>query len=316
MAHGTALVLGTSRLGTDVAHALAATGAFARVVTAGTMPPAVRNRHRRIDFLDRGAPRRLAAVLADVAPDAIVQLALSESPLTPVREGRHDAAVAATVSTGVRLFRERGGDLRRMVALSSTAVYGLARSSPLLFDERYTVGTGGRADHRFDGGEVDTASLYGRWVRDLREYEALLAKLAEDTGMRLVVLRAAYISAGPGSNPIVEYLAAPLPVRVLGHDPPVQVVHYDDLVETILRAAEERVSGTINVVARGAVPITRLGALAGRYMLPLPHSLARLVAPEVLGVDPLCSRCVADGSRAVQLLGFQPRRSAEEALGG
>ncbi|MEE8311672.1 MAG: NAD-dependent epimerase/dehydratase family protein, partial [Candidatus Binatia bacterium] len=305
-----------SRLGTDVARALAATGAFARVATAGTMPPAVRNRHRRIDFLDRGAPRRLAAVLADVAPDAVVQLALSESPVTPVREGHHDVAVAATVSTGIRLLRERGGEVRRMVALSSTAVYGLARSSPLLFDERDTSAAGAGADPRFEGGEVDTASLYGRWVRDLREYEAVLAKLAEDTGMRLAVLRAAYISGGPVSNPITEYLAAPLPVRVLGHDPPVQVVHYDDLVETILRAAEEPVSGTINVVARGAVPVTRLGALAGRYMLPLPHALARLVAPEVLGAAPLCSRCVADGSRAVQLLGIQPRRSAEEALGG
>ena len=100
VARGTALVLGTSRLGTDVARALAATGAFARVATAGTMPPAVRNRHRRIDFLDRGAPRRLAAVLADVAPDAVVQLALSESPVTPVREGHHDVPVAAFVTGG------------------------------------------------------------------------------------------------------------------------------------------------------------------------------------------------------------------------
>ena len=167
-----------------------------------------------------------------------------------------------------------------------------------------------------DGGEVDAASLYGRWVRDLREYETVLASLAEDTGMRLAVLRAAYISAGPVSNPMAEYLAAPLPVRVLGHDPPVQVVHYDDLVEAILRAAEEAVSATINIVARGAVPVSRLGALAGRYMFPLPYALARLVAPAVLGADPLRSRCVADGGRAVQLLGIQPRRCAEEALGG
>lgn len=308
VAHGTALVLGTSRLGTDVARALAATDAFARVFTAGTMPAAVRNRHRRIDFLDRGSPRRLAHVLADFAPDAIVQLALSQSPVSPAREGRYDAALAAAVSAGVRLWQERGGRLARMVALSSTAVYGLARSSPLVFDERVSEPAAAN--------EPDGATLYGRWVRDLRAYESTLVELASDSAIRLVVLRAAHVTGGPLSNPLAEYLEAPLPVRVLGYDPPVQVVHYDDLVDAVLRAAEEPVAGIVNVVARGAVPVTRVGALAGRYLLPVPHVLARLIAPEVLGAEPLRARCIADGGRAVQLLGIAPRHGAEEALRG
>ena len=156
IAQGTALVLGTNELGRDVARALAATDAFARVFTAGTMPPAVRDRHRDIDFLDRGAPRKIAAALGDLSPRCLIVLSLSESPVTPERNRRYDSLVASGIAAALRIWHERGGRLERLIVLSSTAVYGLARSSPLVFDDRCDgEGDRGTDDRLYDEAELD-----------------------------------------------------------------------------------------------------------------------------------------------------------------
>jgi nucleoside-diphosphate-sugar epimerase len=317
IAQGTGLVLGTNELGRDVARALAATDAFARVFTAGTMPVAVRDRHRDIDFLDRSAPRKIAAALGDLSPRCLIVLAVSESPVTPERNRRHDSLVASGIAAGVRIWHDRGGRLERLIVLSSTAVYGLARSSPLLFDDRREgEGEGWPEDGLPDESELDPASTYGRWVRDLREYEALLESVASDLDIGLTLLRSAHIVGGPIASPVNAYLDSVFPVRVLGSDPPVQVIHYDDLVDAILRTCEEDVDGVLNIVARGTVALSRLGALSGRFLFPLPGVVARLAAPDVLGVEPLRARCVADGRRTLQRLGIRPRLTTEEALGG
>lgn len=317
IAQGTALVLGTNELGRDVARALAATDAFARVFTAGTMPPAVRDRHRDIDFLDRGAPRKIAAALGDLSPRCLIVLSLSESPVTPERNRRYDSLVASGIAAALRIWHERGGRLERLIVLSSTAVYGLARSSPLVFDDRCDgEGDRGTDDRLYDEAELDPASTYGRWVRDLREYEALLRAAASDLDISLALVRSAHIVGGPIASPVNAYLDSALPVRVLGSDPPVQLIHYDDLVDAILRTCEEDVDGVLNIVARGTVALSRLGALSGRFLLPLPGVIARFAAPEVLGIEPLRARCVADGRRTVQRLGIRPRLTTEEALGG
>jgi nucleoside-diphosphate-sugar epimerase len=301
------LLLGTNALASDVAVAAADAGRFRRVVAVGPIPGGRRDDQRRIDFFERGAPRRLAALIAEISPTLIVQLAASQSPVTPSRRGRYDLTIARVVSSAVRLWYGRGGRLRRMIVLSSTCVYGLARSSPLLFRE---------SDYPPGGEDVEPYSAYGRWVRELRDAEDLYRDVARDLSLDLLVLRAASVFGGPLSSPLGDYLSASLPLRVFGYDPPQQVVHYGDLVQAIERALEERATGTLNVVARGAVPLSRVAALAGRFVPPVPSVVARLFAPAALGVGALRWRCVADGSRATQVLGVSPAVRAEDAVAG
>jgi len=301
-----ALVLGIDQLTTDVARALTNSEAFSQVWTAGNGEAIRPSRHRKLDFFDRGGARRLAGILADVNPQTIVQLAVSRSPVTPARRGRFDATIAHALSSALRVWRERGGRPRSLVVLSSTAVYGLARTGPLLFDETSRP-TG------LD--EADPSSPYGRWVQELRAAEHAYAELAEDSGLSLTVLRSAAVVGGPVASQVTDYLGSWFPVRVAGYDPPIQLVHYSDLVQSIVRVLEERAAGTINIVGRGVIPLSRLAARSGRFLWPMPPAAARWLAPEALGVGALCWRCVADGSRALQTLGMVPQFTAEQALG-
>jgi nucleoside-diphosphate-sugar epimerase len=191
-----------------------------------------------------------------------------------------------------------------VVLLSSTAVYGVSEASPIL---------------RIETDELEplprqASDEHGRWVSGLREREEAYGELGREASWRVLCLRAAAVVGGPVRSEIADYLDATMPVRVAGFDPPIQVLHYADLLDAIERGVVEDVAGTLNVVGRGVVLLSRLVALCGRVAVPLPETVARWLAPSALGADALKWRCVADGRRAEQVLGFHARFSAEEAL--
>ena len=95
-----------------------------------------------------------------------------------------------------------------------------------------------------------------------------------------------------------------------------QLIHHRDLTEAIVRATLDRARGVLNIASRGVVPLSRMAALSGRLAPALPYDLALRMAPEVLGAAPLRWRCVADTRRVVQVLGFSPSYTAEEAIVG
>lgn len=300
----TVLVVGVNALLGDVADALARTGEYDQVVTAGLVIAGATRPAHEVDLLARGASRRFAEVLAEVGPGLIVDLWRSESALHPERVGRYDAAAGEAVVAGLRLWRQRGGKPCRVVLLSSTAVYGVSEASPIL---------------RIETDELDplprqASDEHARWVSGLREREEAYGELGREAGWRVLCLRAAAVVGGPVRSEIADYLDATMPVRVAGFDPPIQVLHYADLLDAIERGVNEDVTGTLNIVGRGVVLLSRLVALCGRVAVPLPETVARWLAPSALGADALKWRCVADGRRAEQVLGFHARFSAEEAL--
>jgi len=300
----TVLVVGVNALLGDVADVLTRTGEFERVVTAGLVEGGATRPSYEIDLLARGASRRFAEVLAEAGPGMVVDLWRSESALHPERVGRYDAAAGEAAVAGLRLWRQRGGKPCRVVVLSSTAVYGVSEASPIL---------------RIEADELDplprkAGDEHGHWIAGLRERESGYRELGHETGWRVLSLRAAAVVGGPIRSEIADYLDAAMPVRVAGFDPPIQVLHYADLLDAIERGTIEDVEGTLNVVGRGVVLLSRLVALCGRVALPLPEMLARWLVPAALGSDALKWRCVADGRRAEQVLGFHARFSAEEAL--
>ncbi len=296
-----ALLLGANELVGDVADALQRGRDFDHIVTAGAETGSGTKPHAAVHLLERGAERKLAEILAEAAPSVIVDLWRSESVSQPARVGRYDAAAAEAVVAGLRLWTSRGGKSCRLVVLSSTAIYGVSSASPVL---------------RAEGDDVDAvaADEHGRWVEELREREAIYGQLTGERGWRVLCLRAAAVVGGPLRSEITDFLDAPLPVRAIGFDPPIQLLHYTDLVEALARGAVEDVDGTLNVVGRGVVALSRLAALGGRVALPMPLPLARRLAPTALGAEALRWRCVADGRRAEQVLGFRARYTAEEAV--
>jgi nucleoside-diphosphate-sugar epimerase len=300
----TLLVLGANALIGDVVDAVTRSGGFDRIETAGLDRDSPLAPAHALDLLARGSARRFAEILAEVAPTLIVDLWRSETATHPARVGRYDAAAGQAAVEGLRLWRSRGGKPCRVVVLSSTAVYGVGESSPILRIEADALEP--LAQRRGDA--------HARWVDELRDRETHYAGLEAENGWRVLCLRAAAVVGGPIRSEILDYVSAVLPVRIAGFDPPMQVLHYTDLLDALARGVTEDAEGTLNVVGRGVVLLSRLVALSGRVALPLPEPLARWLAPSALGAEALKWRCVADGRRAAQVLGFHARFSAEDAL--
>lgn len=295
-------VIGAGELAHDVVRGLVAHGADRTVVVISTTGAENAAAHS-IDPSSASCSRDLAEMLAAFAPTTIVLLGLSQSPVVPANPWNADAALVDVLLSALDRFAKQGGREPALLFLSSTAVYGVAASSPLIFDERTVLPR-----------ETVFSSAHARWAQGLRTAERRLVSWAVACGVRVGVLRAAATLGGPLSSPFAELLQAPVPVRVLGYDPPCQVIHYDDLVDAVVLAVEQQCGEVLNLVGRAVVPLSRLLAMAGVFAPPLVGPLADRLAPAGIDGDHLRWRTIADGRRATTLLGFRPQKSLEDCF--
>ncbi len=297
------LLISPGRLGADLAHRLAASEVYASVHVRGS------DGERADQGIDLSAPRAdraVAKLIADTGATVLGYLASGGAP-RPQPGGEPTEAVAAqAVARGLELAARRGSGVVHLVVLSWTAVYGVARAAPLLFSESF-VDT---------PDEPEPSTPVGRWSDALREAETSFAGAAGKTGASLCLLRSAPVVAGPVASLVGDFLTARFPMRVVGYDPPFQVIHYSDLLETIHAALVQPGPAVLNVAGRGVVRLSRLAALAGVLAPPMPAMLVRRLASPVPGIARLRYRCIADARRSVQVLGVTPRYGAEEALRG
>jgi nucleoside-diphosphate-sugar epimerase len=311
------VVLGRGRLGEDIVRRLARTGAFRRVAlirvaasgaasrAASRAASSVGNEAEdQVDVFAGGAASRLAGLLSDLRATVIIDAAVSESPTTPYHPDLFDRERARTLAGALNRIHARGGKLRRVVVLSSTAIYGVVRDSPLLFEEVMTDRAG-------------DVALQGRsdpWVEGLRAAESTLSDACTKNRVGVAFLRAAPVVGGPLMSPVAAWLAAPMVVRAAGWDPPVQVLAYSDLLEAIEMAALEPVRGPINIVGRDTASLSTVARAAGRAAVVLPGPVADRMVTRAFGAARLRGRCIADGRRARQLFGFAATCGPEEAV--
>src|SRR5205085_2882286 len=125
--------------------------------------------------------------------------------------------------------------------------------------------------------------------------------------------------------PLARYFDLPVVPTVAGFDPVIQLIHRDDCIEALARAALGTARGAFNVAAPNALPLTRLLDGAGRLHAPvLPPAggfilsavLARLgltfLSPQLL--DLLRWGRTLDTSRARRELPFKPSLDTAAAL--
>jgi nucleoside-diphosphate-sugar epimerase len=301
-ARETVLLVGRDALARDVVRALVAADSDRRVVVARTTPGESAG-ERRLDPSSPTAARELADLLAETSPSLVVLLAFSQSPISPAEPWTSDAALSGVVVSALDRHVEHGGRAPALLLLSSTAVYGTSVWSPAVFDER-----------SFLPRETVFESAHGRWAETLRAVERAVVSWAVTRGARVGVLRTASVLGGPMESPIGALLTSALPVRVLGYDPPCQVIHYEDLVEAVALAIDGRCAEVLNLVGRSVVPLSRLLAMAGVFAAPLPGPVAERLAPAGMDAAHLRWPTLADGRRAAALLGFRPQRSLEDCL--
>jgi UDP-glucose 4-epimerase len=279
-------------------------------IGAESGPPA----GRAIDLASPSCARELADVLLELRPDVVALVALSESPVTPPEPWLHDAAVTTATTSALDRYLELGGKPPHVLLLSSTAVYGVAQGSPLVFDEQSALPR-----------ETVFESSVARWAQQLRDCERAIVVWAVTAGAGVGVLRTASVLGAPRTtgasgnamdSPLAALLRAPFPIRVLGYDPPCQVVHYEDLARAVALAIDQRCGEVLNIVGPAVVPLSRLVAMAGVVAPPVPGPIADRIAPAAPEGALLRCLTLADGRRATALLGFRAHRTLEDCFVG
>ena len=176
--------------------------------------------------------RRLDDVLGQERPDAIVHFPGTGG--TPL-----DGRVLGDTLRVLEAARDAG--VPQVVVLSSALVYGANNAARPFRDEDAAVATAA-GPSRFHAGVAPdvAAALFG----------------AQHIETRVAVLRAVGTLGHRAASGLGLLLQPGLVPLTLGHDPLIQLLHSDDLVEALLAAARHGLRGVFNVSGPDPLPLS------------------------------------------------------------
>jgi UDP-glucose 4-epimerase len=196
----------------------------------------------------------------------------------------------------------------KVVLLSSANVYGPRPDNPQFLTEDAPL----LAAQRFPQ------------MRDLVEIDHLVSTfLWRAQNVETVILRPVHI-VGPVHNAPSNYLRIQRPPVLLGFDPMVQLIHYQDTADAIVAALAPGRRGIYNIVGPGEVPLSAVHKELGREPVQLPHPVAKPILSlafrlgvssfPVAELDFIRYVCMVDGRRAAAELGFRARFGLRETI--
>lgn len=306
------LVTGVSRfLGGHLAARLAANPEIDRVLGVDTVPPPrdLLRRMGRAEFVRADIRNPLISKVIDRAGvDTVVHASLSAGPGSS--GGRATMKEMNVIGTMQLLAAcQKAPTVRRMVLKSTTAVYGSSPRDPALFAETTTP--------------KDIPS--GGYAKDAVEIEGYLrgfARRRPDVGV--TVLRFANFIGPRIDTVLTRYFALPAVPTVLGYDARVQLLHEEDALAVMERAASENLPGVFNVAADGVLLLSQAIRRAGKLPLPVPSPAVAPVSrlfrsARIVDFSPEQMRFlnfgrVVDTTRLRRQFGFTPRWTTTQAF--
>jgi UDP-glucose 4-epimerase len=302
------LVTGVSRdLGRRFARAAAADPGVARVIGVDAAPP--RGDIGEVSFV-RADIRNpvIAKVIVKEDVDTVVHMSVIATPGSA--GGRHTMKELNVIGTMQLLAAcQKAPGLRTLIVKSTTTVYGASSRDPAMFTEDMEPRRAPRAGYAKDVAEVEG------YVRGF-------ARRRPD--VRVTMLRAANVIGPHITSPLTSYFRLPVIPTVLGHDPRLQFLHEQDLLDALRHAALTEVAGTFNVAGDGILTLSQAVRRLQRPTVPLPPFAvggvgsalrsARLAefSPEQIGL--LTYGRGVDTTRMRAELGFEPAYSTAEAF--
>jgi UDP-glucose 4-epimerase len=200
------------------------------------------------------------------------------------------------------------------VVFSGTFVYGARAKNPNFIKENRPLSKSGSP-----------------FVRLRAEVEQQIQEFAHDYPKTVVTtLRFAPI-LGPNSTDVrAQYFLKEVVPKILGFDPLVQFIHEDDALHAVqcvltqYESKKDQLRGAFNIVGRGVFPLTTGIHISGKIAFSIPTFLCeKLFAlgyrlrlwdlPREM-VPFYKFLCVADGTKAKKILGFEARYSSRQAL--
>jgi UDP-glucose 4-epimerase len=276
------LVTGVGRyLGARVAASLSTEPSFDRIIG--------------LDVVAAGRLGRTEYVRADISHPLIGKV-LDQAHVDTVVHAAPNPSVAGIAS--LLAACERSASVTRVVAASTTGVYGASRRDPAVFTEQM------RAPSNLAPGPRRTAV-------EAEGYLRTLARRRPDISVS--VLRFAPLIGPTVDSWLTRYLALPVVPTALGFDPRLQLLHESDAIEVLCRAALANHPGVTNVAGDGVLTLAQILRRAGRPRLPFPgFALGRIGGVAEQGL--LRYGRAVDTGRLKTRLGYQPRYTTGEAL--
>jgi UDP-glucose 4-epimerase len=248
--------------------------------------------------------RRIEDVFRRERPDAVAHLGFVRHDFDA--ELRHDVNVVGTKRLLEYCARY---EVKHLVILSSSYVYGALAENPFYMDEDTALNVSRHYPEIRDLAEVDTLATTFLW-----RYPEIATAI-----LRPVNTLGYYAHSSIGS-----YLRLPYVPTVFGFDPMMQFIHEEDVAEAFVRALERGARGVFNVVGPGAVPLSIAIRETGGTSVPLPETLARNALERLFrfglfpvpadAVDFVKFPCTIDGRRFHEATEFQPLYTLEETL--
>lgn len=250
----------------------------------------------------------IAKVIRNGDVDTVVHAAAaSYAP----RSGGTAALKEINVMGAMQLFAacQKAPSVRRVVLKSTSEVYGSSAHDPVMFTEDSTSRRPFRAGFAKD-------SL------DIEAYARGLGRRRPD--IAVTILRLANMIGPAMDTTLSRYLAGPLVPTILGRDARLQLLHEQDALGALERAAMAGKAGTFNIGADGIIMLSQAIRRAGRIPLPVPgfgvwalDSLRRANRYNEISRDQfdyLSYGRVMDTSRMRSELGYQPKWTTAEAF--
>lgn len=256
------LVTGVSRrVGGMTCRALAEDSSLERVIAIDTVPPL--HSLGRAEFI-RADIRNpiMGKILAQEKVDTVLHLGVI---MTPKQAGGRTLQKEINVIGTMQLLAacQKADSVERLIVKSSSSIYGCSPRDPAMFTEDMSARRGPTGGFGRDSVEVET------YVRGL-------ARRRPD--IDVTTLRMANLVGPQLRTTFSEYFHLPVLPVPLGYDGRFQVLHIDDAVSVLHRAAKaEHLSGTINVAGGGMLTIRQAARIAGKPVLPVIAQSAPLV---------------------------------------
>ena len=312
MSPSTVLVTGASGfIGGQLAARLAADPKIGRVLALDAVPPLAELSRRmgRAEFVpvDLRNPS-VAKVISGAKVDTVVHASMSANP----REAGGCSTMKELNLIGTMQLLaacQRSTTVTRLVVKSTGAVYGVSPQDPAVFTER-------------DEPNEIPVSGYAKDAMEVEGYVRGFARRRVDVDV--TVLRFTNI-IGPRIDTILSrYFSLRVVPTVLGYDGRMQLLHEEDALAVLERAARVQLPGIFNVGADGVLLLSQAIRRVGGIPIPLPVPAVNAVggllrSARLLDYFPEQARFlsfgrVLDTTRLRSEFGFVPRWTTMQAF--
>jgi len=241
-------------------------------------------------------------VLRTVEPHTVIHLARVNA-FSKSRHERHRINFEGTIRVVENSLKN---NVQRFILGSRATVYGALPAQPQFVTEEHPP-SAGRMFAQMD--DLVSSDLYT---------SGMLWRYPEKN---FVILRFVNV-IGPRINSLLaRYLKRRRVFTIMGFDPVYQVMHEEDMAESIRLSLEPEVRGIFNVTGPGEVPLHVLIDAAGGTRIPLVEGMVGLFKGR-MGFPSLPKGAIAflkfpstvDGSRFREATGFTPKFNLRETI--